>query len=326
MFLRMDPNLIIVGFAGIAAAALGGGVWSVFAERYRDQVDTRLASLLSAPRQTPQRSWLRAATWHERMDSSLAMLGRAAKGVRHLLAVYDQADVPISLPRFGVVLLVLAVLGGTLVPIYLADPRFIPIGAILLGGSPVVWVLWRRKRRLRQFGVQLPEVLDLISRAIRAGHSLNSAMRAVIDEMLPPITTEFARVCDAVALGMPLEEALEAMLVRVPSEDLRFFVTAVQIQKQSGGNLAEVLDKTSHCVRDRFRIEGQVQALTGEGRISGVVLLTLPIGIFVTMLAVNPGYVDLLFSDPIGCRLLQVSIGLQVIGALVIQKIVKIDV
>jgi tight adherence protein B len=322
----MDPGLIIIGFAGMAAAALGGGLMSIFSERQRQQADSRLSSMLSAESQPPSRSWLRTATWREQAEASLQILGRAAAGIRHFVALYDQADIAISLPRFMALVVVLALAGGILLPVYLADPRFIPIGGLGCGALPVMWMLWRRNRRLRQFSVQLPEVLDLIARAIRSGHSLNSAMRAVTDEMLPPISDEFRRVCDAVALGMPLETALEAMLLRIPSEDLRFFVTAVQIQKQSGGNLGEVLDKTGACVRDRFRIEGQIQALTGEGRISGLVLMVLPVGIFITMLAVNPNYVDLLFSDPIGCRLLQVSVGLQILGALVIQKIVKIDI
>ncbi|HUQ72222.1 MAG TPA: type II secretion system F family protein [Planctomycetaceae bacterium] len=322
----MDPSLIIIGFAGIAAAALGWGLTSVIADLRQPALDARLTALLTPHAQTPRRSWLRAATWRERIESSLHVLGRAAEAVRRFLAVYEQADLPLSLPHFGALVLGLGLVGSVLMPVYLGDSRFIPVGGLTAGGLPVMWMLWRRKQRLRRFSVQLPEALALIARAIRSGHSLNAAMRSVTEEMLPPVTTEFRRVCDAVSLGTPLETALETLLLRVPSDDMRFFVTAVQIQKQSGGNLGDVLDKIGECVRERFRIEGQVQALTGEGRISGIVLMVMPVALFFTMLAINPEYVNLLFNDPLGQQLLQVAVALQVVGGFVIQKVVKIDV
>ncbi|MDZ4686383.1 MAG: type II secretion system F family protein [Planctomycetaceae bacterium] len=322
----MDPSLIIIGSAGIASAALGWGLTSAFSDLRKPAIDARLTALLSPHTQAPRRSWLRALTWRERIEASLHFMGRAAGVIQRFLAIYEQADLPLSLPRFAALISGLAVVGSVLMPVYLDDARFIPVGGLTAGGLPVMWMLWRRKQRLRRFSVQLPEALALIARAIRSGHSLNSAMRAVTEEMLPPVTTEFRRVCDAVSLGTPLEVALETLLLRVPSDDLRFFVTAVQIQKQSGGNLGEVLDKIGECVRERFRIEGQVQALTGEGRISGIVLMAMPVVLFFTMLAINPEYVNLLFNDPLGQQLLQISVALQVVGGFVIQKVVQIDV
>jgi tight adherence protein B len=143
---------------------------------------------------------------------------------------------------------------------------------------------------------------------------------------MAPAGEEFSRVYEEQNLGIPLEEALENMAVRVPNLDLRFFATAVVIQRQSGGDLAEILDKIGHLVRERFKLFGQIQALTGEGRLSGIVLLALPPVLFVTMYRLNPGYVMMLFDDPMGKQMLAAAIVLQAVGALVIRKIINIRV
>jgi tight adherence protein B len=179
---------------------------------------------------------------------------------------------------------------------------------------------------LAAFGRQLPEALELIGRALRAGHSLASGFKLVADEMGAPIATEFERCYEAQNLGVTLEAAIEEMTNRVPNLDLRFFATAVILQRQTGGDLAEILDKIGYLVRERFKIWGQIQALTGEGRLSGIVLLALPPGLFVVMYYLNPGYSMTLFTDPMGHQMLAGAIVLQVVGALVIRKIVNIKV
>jgi tight adherence protein B len=184
----------------------------------------------------------------------------------------------------------------------------------------------KRKRRLAAFGRQMPEALELIGRALRAGHSLASGFKLVADEMPPPIATEFERCYEAQNLGIALEDAIDEMTNRVPNLDLRFFATAVVLQRQTGGDLAEILDKIGYIVRERFKIFGQIQALTGEGRLSGVVLLGLPPVLFVTMWYLNPGYSMTLFTDPMGHQMLAGAIILQIIGALIIRKIVNIKV
>jgi tight adherence protein B len=141
-----------------------------------------------------------------------------------------------------------------------------------------------------------------------------------------PIASEFERCYEAQNLGVPLEEAIEEMTNRVPNLDLRFFATAVILQRQTGGDLAEILDKIGHLVRERFVIWGQIQALTGEGRLSGIVLLALPPALFVVMWYLNPGYSMVLFTDPMGHQMLAGAIIMQIIGALVIRKIVNIKV
>ncbi len=147
---------------------------------------------------------------------------------------------------------------------------------LCFGILPLVWLMMRRKRRLKTFAAQLPDALELVARALRAGHSLAAGMHVVAEEMPAPIGNEFGRVFEEQNLGIPLEEALRNMSERVPNLDLQFFVTAVVLQRQTGGDLAEILDKIGYVIRERFKIWGQVQALTGEGRLSGIVLLALP--------------------------------------------------
>ena len=145
-------------------------------------------------------------------------------------------------------------------------------------------------------------------------------------ETRPPLGPEFHRVFDEQNFGVSLEDSLETMTDRVPNLDLKFFSTAVILQRQTGGDLAEILDKIGHLIRERFKIYGQIQALTGEGRLSGIVLLALPPFLFIIMLKLNPDYIMLLFNDDMGKKLLLVTIGLQVLGAIVIKKIVNIKV
>ena len=172
----------------------------------------------------------------------------------------------------------------------------------------------------------MPEALELLGRSLRAGHSLNAGFGLVANETEPPLATEFGRCFEEQNFGIPLEEAIEDMAGRVPNMDLRFFATAVILQRQTGGDLAEILDKIGHLVRERLMILGQIQALTGEGRMSGAVLLALPPVLFLVMLKLNFEYVMMLFTDPIGRYLLCGALVSQVFGALMIKKIITIKV
>ena len=191
---------------------------------------------------------------------------------------------------------------------------------------PLVWLLLRRRSRLRKFAKQLPDALELISRALRAGHSLGSGFNLVAEEMRRPISKEFQRAFEEQNLGISLEDALENLTERIPNLDLRFFATAVVLQRQTGGDLAEILDKIGYLVRERFKIWGKVQALTGEGRLSGIVLLALPPVLFLAVYRLNPEYVMPLFTDPMGRKMLAGAIVMQLLGAIVIKKIINIKV
>ena len=165
-----------------------------------------------------------------------------------------------------------------------------------------------------------------MSRALRSGHSLGSGLQVVANEMPAPIATEFLKVHEEQNLGIPIDQALRNLLRRVPNMDLQFFVTAVAIQRQCGGDLAEILNKISGLVRERFKILGQVKALPGEGRISGVVLLGLPPVLFAAVYYLNPDYVMVLFDTEMGRKMLFATGFLQILGAIAIKKIIDIKV
>ena len=198
--------------------------------------------------------------------------------------------------------------------------------ALLLFSLPWVWLWNKRRARLSKFACQLSDALELVARALRAGHSLAPACTSSPRRCPRPIADEFGRVFEEQNLGIPIEDAMKSMCDRVPNLDLRFFVTSVGIQRQTGGDLAEILDKIGYVVRERFRILGQVKALTGEGRLSGVVLIALPFALFGFMLNAKPDYIEPLWTTDLGKKMSIAAIIAQILGALVIRKIVNIKV
>jgi tight adherence protein B len=168
--------------------------------------------------------------------------------------------------------------------------------------------------------------LELVARALRAGHSLGAGMHVVAEEMPSPIADEFGRVYEEQNLGISVEDSLRNICDRVPNLDLRFFVTSVAIQRQTGGDLAEILDKIGYVIRERYKILGQVKALTAEGRLSGVVLIALPFLLFLVMLHIKPDYVATLWTDPLGIKMSVFGLVMQILGALMIKKIINIKV
>jgi tight adherence protein B len=243
-----------------------------------------------------------------------------------LRKLLEQAGVSFSSTQFLLMSIGLAMAGGA-GGMYFGSPLWAtPLIALSFGFLPLLFLLFKRKRRMAKFASQLPEALELISRALRAGHSLAAGFNLVGDEMAEPIRLEFARCYEEQNFGIPLEEAIQGMTVRVPNLDLRFFATAIIMQRQTGGDLAEILDKIGHLIRERFKIWGQIQALTGEGRLSGIVLLALPPILFVVMYKLNTEYVMVLFRDELGKKMLAFASVMQLLGALVIRKIINIKV
>jgi tight adherence protein B len=243
-----------------------------------------------------------------------------------LQKVCEQADChikPSTLFGIGGLLGLLAATTSWLlqVPIILA-----PLAGLVMFSIPFLWLWNKRRKRLKTFASQLPDALELVARALRAGHSLAAGMHVVAEEMPQPVSDEFGRVYEEQNFGIAIEEAMKSMCERVPNLDLRFFVTSVLIQRQTGGDLAEILDKIGYVIRERYRILGQVQALTGEGRLSGVVLIALPFALFLFMLHLKPDYIELLWTDELGIKMSIGAIIAQILGALTIRKIVNIKV
>ena len=243
----------------------------------------------------------------------------------NLTKVFEQADCNIKPSALFGISVALGVVGAAL-SIWLENLYVLPLGALLFFTLPWVWLHAKRAGRLKKFAGQLPDAMELVARALRAGHSLAAGMHVVAEEMPAPICKEFGRVYEEQNLGIPLEEALKGMCDRVPNLDLRFFVTSVVIQRQTGGDLAEILDRIGHIIRERIKILGQVKALTAEGRLSGIVLIALPIGLFFMMLWMKPDYIEMLWKEPMGIKMSVGAVISMLIGAYAIQKIIDIKV
>ncbi|MCC9599023.1 type II secretion system F family protein [Stieleria sp. JC731] len=258
-------------------------------------------------------------------DDAKGFLGNIVENLPGIGDYLDQADVRMPPAQFAMICMGAMGLG---VAICLASP--FKLLAIFVGpmfaAVPFGWLMLKRRSRLNKFGKQMPEALELLGRSLRAGHSLNAGFGLVSKEMEDPLAREFGRAFEEQNLGIPLDEAIEDMANRVPNMDLRFFATAVVLQRQTGGDLAEILDKIGHLIRERLQILGQIQALTGEGRMSGAVLLALPPVLFLVMLKLNYEYVMMLFTDEIGRYMLGFGLVTQLIGAIVIKKIITIKV
>lgn len=319
----MTPLIIsIAAFLGVAA--LVGGVALVLrgpdSSKLEDRLDVLAGNRSPSSAKDPLKESLLAQLDAPNYFEALV------KRIGNLAKLFEQADTKLTPAKFFAVSGGLA-FGGMALPVLTGISIALgPVLAIVFGVLPLVWLIMRRRRRMRKFGAQLPDALELISRALRAGHSLAAGMDLVREEMAAPISIEFGRVFEEQNLGIPLDEALRSMIDRMPNLDLKFFVTAVVLQKQTGGDLAEILDKIGHLIRERFKIWGQVQALTGEGRLSGIVLLALPPLLFLAVYYLNPDYSMMLFRDPMGQQMLAGAVVLQIVGALVIKKIVSIKV
>jgi len=205
-----------------------------------------------------------------------------------------------------------------------------PLVALLLSAigslAPLAYVAVRRSKRLRAFEKGFPEAIDLLSRAVRAGHAFTTGLEMVSSELPEPVAGEFKTVFDEQNFGLPLRDALTNLAGRVPIVDVRFFVTALLVHKETGGNLARILDDLSQVIRDRFKLLGEVRARTAQGRLTAGILIALPPALIVILRGMNPDYVDLLFTDPVGLYLLGGAAILQLIGSAILWKVVHIRV
>jgi tight adherence protein B len=191
---------------------------------------------------------------------------------------------------------------------------------------PLIFVAIKRARRMAAFERQFPEVIDLLSRSVRAGHSFASGMGIVSTDLPDPVSTEFRITFDEQRFGLPLRDALLNLCARVPLVDVRIFVIALLVQKETGGNLVEILDNLSHVIRERFRIAGDVRVRTAQGRLTAAILMALPVIMMILLHVIDPDYVDVLFVDRMGQLMLIMAAVMQALGAVIVWRIVKIKV
>ncbi len=222
--------------------------------------------------------------------------------------------------------LVAGVVAGFLGGLWFDNVVFGVLCGLVAANGPYVYLRIKRAQRMRKFETVLPEAIDLLARALRAGHSLTAAIEMVAREVADPVGSEFRRVFEEQNFGLPMREALLNLANRLPVKDLQFLVTAMLVQKETGGNLAEVLDKTGAVIRERARLLGQLRIYTAQGRLTGWILGLLPFIVFLLMNMVHPGYAHVLLSDPTGRKAVWIGLGLMLIGIWMIRRIVDIKV
>jgi tight adherence protein B len=280
----MSLTLLVTAAAFIGVSALAGGVLLLVRGGGDSTAEDRLGTLTGKSSARNKRVEKEATVIAKPLGEDPNMLEDLASRVVNLSQFLEQANFPLAPTTFLVVTFALFCAGAAVIVFAGLPVALAPLAGVTLGAIPFGLATFQRNRRKKQFGRQLPEALELVARALRAGHSLASGFHLVASEMADPISSEFGRCFEEQNLGIPMDEALDSLASRVPNLDLRFFATAVILQRQTGGDLAEILDKIGYIIRERFKIWGQVQALTGEGRLSGIVLLALPPALFGVML------------------------------------------
>lgn len=261
--------------------------------------------------------------------STIPAFDRFLRGNRFALGLHlliEQANVQWTVGRVIFSTLVLVGVGALLGNWWIAPGLIGWLPGLALGTAPCLFLVQKRKRRLQRFSELLPEAIDLMARGLRGGQAIAATVETVAQEAEEPLRTEFRRAADEQSFGLPFRESMMNLGRRVPVADLQFLVTAILVQKETGGNLAQILDKTSHVIRERVRVVGQVRIRTAQGRLTGIILCALPFVMFFGMNLLHPGYGRVLFQDPLGQKMVLYSAILMVFGIITIRKIVNIKV
>ncbi|HJR61047.1 MAG TPA: type II secretion system F family protein [Vicinamibacterales bacterium] len=323
-------SVVAVMFAFIFGAGLVFGLAHLLTRMpgmmLRRKLDSRLQEISFGDKADPEtaKSLLKSLN-----AGPLPMLDRAfgqtARG-NAMAAWIEQAGTKVSLSAVLVIAIIAGVMFAFGASMILRASWSMAIGFGVGFSVPFIVLRTKRGRRMRAFEEQFPEALDLIARALKAGHAFATGLKMVADEMAEPVGPEFRKTFDEQNFGLPLKDALENLTVRVPLLDVRFFATAVLIQRETGGNLSEILENLAHVVRERFKILRQVRVYTAHGRLTGYVLLALPAVLSIALMFINPEHMNLLFRERMGQMMLMGAIVMQTMGFLWIKQIVKIEV
>jgi tight adherence protein B len=312
---------LTVTFVVVAVALVWGGA--------REDRDTRLKRRLSALGKDATEPVVSPSILRDELLSQIPALHRWLSRIaiaRRLDRLLKQADSPMRVGELLLFTLVLAA-GGFAVGLLIGRSVISgAVGAIVAGCMPIANVVRRKRKRVKSFGEQFPDALDLMTSALRAGHAFTGAIQMVAEEMPDPVAREFKDTFDEQNLGLSFKQALLNLTDRVDSMDLKFFVIAMVIQRETGGNVSEILEKIGYTIRERFKVLGQLRALTAEARLSGIVLALLPIAVGLILLLINPSYILFLFRESIGHYMLGAAVFLQLMGYVWIRRIVNIEV
>jgi tight adherence protein B len=322
--------VILVGLAFIvgAAAVMGGylGVTKGPDMMAQRRLESRLQDVLKP---VEERRGDSKELFKESKAGPLPAIDHFIRGTSQGTAVsrwIEQTGVKTTISALLLIALVSGAVMALLVTMAVRAPWGLPVGAAVGFGLPFMVLNYKRGKRLRAFEEAFPEALDLISRALKAGHAFATGLKMVADEMAEPVGPEFRKTFDEQNFGLPLKDALDNLTHRVPIIDVRFFATAVLIQRETGGNLSEILENLAHVVRERFKILRQVRVYTAHGRLTGYVLLALPAVLCIALMFINPDHMNILFREHTGQMLLMTAIVMQTIGYVWIRQVVKIEV
>ena len=325
----MDPILIAFGIFLLAVIFVGSVyffIWELPEREQRRKIKDRLESISEAGRRAPSPE---LDIIKSELLSDVPALNRLLlqfSQTSQIKRLISQAGMKMKVSTFILLSLVLfasgVVLSNQLLKVL---PANVFIG-LLSSAIPFLVVLYKKNKRFRKFEELFPEALELLTRAVKAGHAFNTGVEMIADEMAEPIGKEFRITFDEQNFGLPLKQALFNMVERVPLLDLKFFVTAVLMQKETGGNLAEILTNLSHLIRERFKIMGEVRTFSAQGRLTGYILTAVPIAMGFILSAMNWEYMSALFKEEIGHYMLAGAGFCQLVGYIIIRKIVNIKV
>ena len=248
------------------------------------------------------------------------------QGALHLKRMLDQADLHITPSKLVMFSVMAGMLAAMSIGVITQSIVMMIVVGLMTATLPFLYVLFKRRQRLNMFLELLPDALDLVSRALSAGHAFSEALHMVATEMPEPICAEFQKTYEEQNLGLSLKLALENLSQRMPLLDLKICVTAIMIQRETGGNLAEILEKVAYTIRERFRIMGDLKTLTTSSRMSAWLLCGLPIAVSLVITVMNPEYMSVLWTDPRGHVLIAVALGMQLTGMLIVRKILNIKI
>jgi tight adherence protein B len=319
------PVLTIIVF--LVSFALATSLFFLFVETplARRKMMTRLTAL----QEVTARSEDVPDVLRRELLSDVPLLNRllaTAPGIANLRLFLEQAAIEMQVGTFVLICVALAFV-GLAITFFIGFPIYLALAAALLGGViPFVVASFLRQRRFDRFEEQFPEAMDLLGRAVRAGHAFTTGFELIGKELPDPLGEEFRTAFQQQSLGLPLKDALGNLAVRMPLPDVRIFVSSLQIQRESGGNLGEILDTLSHIVRERFKLRRQVRIYTAEGRLSMYMLTAIPIVAFLGLMVLQPEYLAPMLTDRRGHLGLAVAVLLQVIGYIVISRIIKIKI
>jgi tight adherence protein B len=319
--------MVIVAFTFIVVLGIVLGAYFALVVRQESFERSKLLSRLGSKNGTASAKSVQLERPKDRLSNVRAvqaMLSRATGVSGPLERLVTQSGLKITVGTLVMASILAAVAGYALVKWFTYYTYLGLAAAPLFGMIPYLIVRYARNKRLELFEEQFPEAIALIARALRAGHAFPTGLQMVGDEIPAPVGAEFKLVYDRQSFGMPISDALKSMAERVPVLDARFFVTAVLTQRETGGNLSEVLDNLASVIRERFKVKRQVRVVTAHGRITGWILAALPPALAVILCFVSPDHMKTMVTDPLGIKMLAIGGTMQALGTIIIRKLVNI--